>query len=129
MKLIERLNVLIQAITISQKNGILTLDEAVKAKSAIDVISNGTINQNFTSSINMLIELIVLSQKKGAYTLKDAHMIYLALEGMEDELQNEISRISEDNRVNSQHVLEYSNQNNKGENVVSIPPKVLDRDS
>jgi hypothetical protein len=40
MKLTERLNVLIQAATLSQKSGVLTLDDAVKVKSAIDVISS-----------------------------------------------------------------------------------------
>ena len=96
MKLIERINVLIQAITLSQKSGILNLDDAVKAKSAIDVITSGVINQNFTLALNALIEIVVLSQKKGAYSLKDAHMIYLAIEGIEGELQNEVNKINKE---------------------------------
>ena len=125
MKLTERLNVLIQAISLSQKNGILTLDEAVKAKSAIDIISSGELNQKFTSAINMLIELAIESQKKGAYSLKDAHMIYLAIEGIEGELQNEVSRINEEVRARKPQVLEYSPDVNEGESFVTIPPKTI----
>ena len=132
MKLTERLNVLIQAISLSQKNGILTLDEAVKAKSAIDVISTGAITQNFAVAINVLIELAVMTQKRGAFSLKDAHMIYLAIEGIEGELQNEVSRINEEvSRINEEararkpQVLEYSPDVNEGESFVTIPPKTI----
>lgn len=125
MKLTERLNVLIQAISLSQKNGILTLDEAVKAKSAIDVISTGAITQNFAVAINVLIELAVMSQKRGAFSLKDAHMIYLAIEGIEGELQNEVSRINEEARARKPQVLEYSPDVNEGESFVTIPPKTI----
>ena len=123
MKLTDRLNVLIQAATLSQKSGILTLDEAVTAKSAIDVISAGTLNQNFTAAINVLIELAVASQKKGAYSLKDAYMIYLAVEGIEGELQNEVNRLNGVVRTN-----EPVNEN-KGENIVTTPPKKLKKNS
>lgn len=132
MKLTERLNVLIQAISLSQKNGILTLDEAVKAKSAIDVISTGAITQNFAVAINVLIELAVMSQKRGAFSLKDAHMIYLAIEGIEGELKNEVSRINEEvSRINEEararkpQVLEYSPDVNEGESFVTVPPKTI----
>jgi hypothetical protein len=67
MNLTERLNVLIQAATLSQKSGIFTLDEAFKAKLAIDVISSGTLTQDFATSINTLIELAIASQKNGGY--------------------------------------------------------------
>lgn len=141
MKLTERLNVLIQAATLSQKNGMLTFDDAVKVKTAIDVISSGTLNQNFTSAINVLIEIAVTSQKKGSYSLKDAYMIYLALEGIEDELKNEVSRLNTNivrNEPQPQQVIqqipkqnptehvEQQTQNNK-ETVISIPPQVLKR--
>ena len=96
MKLSERLNVLIQATTLSQKSGILTLDDAVKAKTAIDIVSSGILNQNYSSAIKTLIEIAVTSQKKGVYSLKDAYMIYLAIEGIESELQNEANRMNEE---------------------------------
>ena len=120
MKLTERLNVLIQAVTLSQKSGILSLDDAVKVKSAIDVISSGTLNQNFASAINILIEISVLSQKKGVYSLKDAYMIYNAINGIEDELKNEVN-----NTVNSQTPQPPTNNEKNVETIVTIPPKIL----
>ncbi len=140
MKLTERINVLIQAITLSQKSGILNLDDAVKAKSAIDIITSGVINQNFTLALNALIEIAVLSQKKGAYSLKDAHMIYLAIEGIEGELQNEVNRINEDIRLketqkqtvvkNTIPQVQQEKQKNpetktSGETIVTVPPITL----
>lgn len=122
MKLTERLNVLIQATTLSQKSGSLTLDEAVKAKSAIDIISSGELNQNFTAALNTLIEIAVSSQKKGAYSLKDAYMIYVAIDGIEIELQNEV------NRVNVMRNKKQTSQENN-ETIVSVPPQVLSRNS
>lgn len=145
MKLTERINVLIQAITLSQKSGILNLDDAVKAKSAIDVITSGVINQNFTLALNALIEIAVLSQKKGAYSLKDAHMIYLAIEGIEGELQNEVNKINEEIRLKETqkqtvvkntipHVQQVQQEKQKipetktsGETIVSIPPITLNK--
>ena len=131
MKLTERLNVLIQAVTLSQKSGVLTLDEAVKAKSAIDIITAGVLNQMFASAINSLIELTIESQKKGAYSLKDAHMVYLAVEGIEIELQNEVNRVNGGvvmNETPNPQVVNNTNTNN-GENIVSIPPKKLKKNS
>lgn len=124
MKLNERLNVLIQATTLSQKGGVLTLDEAVKAKTAIDIISSGVLNQDFTSAINVLIELSISSQNKGAFTLKDAYMLYLAIEGIDNEFQNEV------NRLNGVVIpQEEPKQNNNVESVILIPPKKLKKNS
>jgi hypothetical protein len=118
MKLTERLSVLIQATTLSQKSGALTLDEAVKAKSAIDVVSTGTISQNFMSAINVLIEIVVASQKKGVYSLKDAYMIYLSVNDIESEVQNEVNRINEEMLVEKEE---------SSENVINVPTKKLKR--
>lgn len=137
MKLTDRLNVLIQATTVSQKNGVLTLDDAVKVKTAIDVISSGKINQNFASAINVLIETVVMSQKKGVYSLKDAHMIYLAIDGIENVLQNEVYKINEsamysEHQAEKEHtqVVNPENQTEKNEpTVITIPPTVLKRNN
>ena len=64
MKLSDRLNTLIQATTLAQKSGLLTLDNAVQAKTSIDIITSGVLNQNYTSAINFLIEITVMTQKK-----------------------------------------------------------------
>ena len=143
MKLTERINVLIQAITLSQKSGILNLDDAVKAKSAIDVITSGVINQNFTLALNALIEIAVLSQKKGAYSLKDAHMIYLAIEGIEVELQNEVNKINNEEirlkETQKQTVVKNTipqvqqekqkihETKTSGETIETVPPITLNR--
>lgn len=133
MTLTERLNVLIQAATLSQKSGVLTLDEAVKAKTAIDIITSGTLNQNFTSATNALIEIAISSQKKGAYTLKDAYMLYIAIEGIEKEFQNEVNKIngiqveSTDNHIVNMNQQE--DQNISSETIISIPPKKLKKKS
>jgi hypothetical protein len=125
MNLTERLNVLIQSASLSQKSGTLTLDDAVKAKSAIDIISSGTLNQNFTSAINVLIEIAVSSQKKGVYSLKDAYMIYLAINGIEGELQNEVNRIN----GTVPNEVKPTQEANNGENIITVPPKKLKKNS
>lgn len=126
MKLSERLNVLIQAITLSQKSGILTLDDAVKAKSAIDIITTGTLNQIYVSAINALIEIIVSSQKKGIYSLKDAYMIYLAINGIEDELQNEANKINEEMKIKEiDQTQTHLSNNDSAETIINVAPKVL----
>lgn len=131
MKLSEKLNVLIQAITLSQKSGVLDLNDAVKAKYAIDVICSGVINKNFTSAIDTIIEIIVSSQKKGAYSLKDAYMIYLAIDGIEGELKNEFNRINnkeislkEEQKTQTQNYKTQQKINNN-KNIVIIPPQEL----
>lgn len=117
MKLNERLNVLIQAITLAQKGGILTLDEAFNAKTAIDVISSGILNQNFISAINVLIEITSSSQKKGVYSLKDAYTIYLAIDDIENEFRNEVIKLSGRteviNKSESQNMITDSSENNQ----------------
>ena len=120
MKLSERLNIIMQATLLSQKNGALTFDDAVKAKSAMDIITSGTINQNFTNAITILIDIVITSQKKGVYSLKDAHMLYLAIEGIEGELQNEVKRLNEQIKSQQSHVLEYSDNINSSDGNVII---------
>ena len=129
MKLYERINVLIQATTISQRKGALTLDDAVNAKNAIDVLSNGEINQNFATAINTLIEIVASSQMKGVYTLKDAYMIYIAIEDIEREFQNEVNRISGVVTHQEEPKSQEEHQNNNEESVILIPPKKMNRKS
>jgi ribosome-associated translation inhibitor RaiA len=125
MKLSDRLNTLIQATTLAQKSGALTLDVAVQAKTAIDIITSGVLNQNFTSAINFLIEIAVMTQKKGLFSLKDAHMIYLAIDGIEGELQNKINK---ENMGTEENEIQ-SNDDHNNESIITIPPKKLKRKS
>ena len=71
-----------------------------------------------------------MSQKKGVYSLKDAYMIYLAVEGIEKELQNEINKINtpQPSQVvkEDKHTTTLDTQNKKSdENVIIIPPVTL----
>lgn len=147
MNLTERLNVLIQATSLSQKNGVLTLDEAVKAKNAIDVISAGKLDQNLPLAINTLMEIAVSTQKRGGFSLKDAHMVYLAIDGIETVFQNEMNRLTSRTQPATQPVVQQQPiqkpqpapqpvekpqpvenvQNEQGEHIVVVPPKILTR--
>ena len=126
MNLSERINVLIQATKLSQKNGALTLDDAVRAKNAIDTISSGILNQKFTEAINTLIEIVVLSQKKGVYSLKDAYMIYLAIENIETEINNEAIRFA-GGTVREDVIDKTETKNIKSKE--SVPPKTLKKNN
>ena len=126
MKLTERLNVLIQATTLSQKSGMFTLDEAVKAKTAIDIITSGNINQDFTSAMNFLIELAISSQKKGVFSLKDAHMIYLAVEGIENEFKSEVNKMNVVRNETKTQPDKQHESNNSEETTITIPPQILE---
>lgn len=75
MDLNERFNVLVQGVEIAQKSGVLTLDDAVKAKTAIDSIQKG---ENLRDELFKLSEICEFAQKKGVYNLADAHTIFLA---------------------------------------------------
>ena len=121
MKLNERLNVLIQAVTLAQKSGTLNLNDAVKAKTAIDVISTGVLSQNYADSINTLVEIAAASQRKGAYTLKDAYMIFLAIDGLDIELKNEA------NKVNSKTPNPPQTNEIDKPHSVSVPAQALER--
>lgn len=85
MDLNERFNVLVQGVEIAQKSGVLTLDDAVKAKTAIDSIQRG---ENLRDGLFKLVEICEFGQKKGVYNLADAHTIFLAA----DQIGAEIDR-------------------------------------
>lgn len=157
MNLTERLNVLIQATSLSQKNGVLTLDEAVKAKNAIDVISAGKLDRNLPAAINVLMEIAVSTQKKGGFSLKDSYMVYLAIDGIETVFQDEMNRLISGTQPTTQPVVQQQPiqkpqpapqpvvqqqptpqpvakpqpvenvQNEQGEHIVVVPPKILTR--
>lgn len=91
MELKNRLDLLIQSAKLAQKNGILTLDDAVIVKSAIENIEKNT---NVKESVDILVKLAQVSQSKGVFTLKDAFYIYMAIDGIEKEL-NAISDVPE----------------------------------
>lgn len=85
MNLNERFNILAQAVELAQKNGSLSLDNAVEAKKSIDEIQKG---ENLKDNFTCLVKLCEESQKKGIFTLHDAYVIYIAIENIEAEIDN-----------------------------------------
>lgn len=73
----EAIDVIIQAVEMAQKNGVLTLDDAVTAKTCIDSINND--ENNVHERVGVLVEFINATQKAGVYTLQDSYVIYIAL--------------------------------------------------
>ena len=82
MDLNERFNILAQGVTAAQKAGVLTLEQAVTAKTSIDKIQKGEeIKQNLVS----LVTVCEAAQKAGVFTLADAHLVFMASENIEQE--------------------------------------------
>lgn len=82
MELEERIDILSQAAELAQKNGALSLEEAVIAKQAIDICHKGG---DIDVALKALSRIADEGQKKGVYTLRDAHFIYLASVDSENE--------------------------------------------
>ena len=83
MDLNERFNVLAQGVMVAQKNGVLSLDEAVEAKKNIETIQKG---ENLKESLGALANICNEMQKKGIYTLQDAHFLFMAIDGLDEEI-------------------------------------------
>lgn len=83
MDLNERFNVLAQGAMVAQKNGALTLDEAVEVKKSIETIQKG---ENLKDSLGVIVNVCNETQKKGIYTLQDAHFLFMAIDGLEEEI-------------------------------------------
>ena len=83
MDLNERFNVLVQGVELAQKKGILSLENAVEAKNAIDTIQKG---EKLKESLGSLAAMCEFAQKSGTYSLHDAHYIYEAIDGIDAEI-------------------------------------------
>lgn len=81
MELKDRLNILVQGSLLAQSKGVLSLDDAVYVKKAIDCINDNT---ELDISSKILIKTVTIAQSKGCYSLKDAYLIYAAINGIED---------------------------------------------
>lgn len=84
MELRDRFDILIQSVKIAQQKGALTLDDAYIAKCAINVVEGGS--QNLDSAASVFIKITQIGQSKGCYSLRDAHLIYLACDGIFEEI-------------------------------------------
>ena len=88
MDLNERFNVLVQGVELAQKKGILSLENAVEAKNAIDTIQKG---EKLKESLGSLAAMCEFAQKSGIYNLHDAAFLYSAIEGLDEEIEKFIS--------------------------------------
>lgn len=113
MDLNQRFNVLAQGVMVAQKNGNLSLDEAVEAKKRIETIQNG---DNLKESLHALINICEATQKKGSYTLEDAHILFMAIDGIDDEIEK---FINENNKQGE--AVEEPKEDQKPEAVVEEP--------
>ena len=89
MDLNERFNVLVQGIEIAQRAGKLSLDNAVEAKTNIERIQNG---DNLKESFAALTNLCEVGQNSGSYNLHDAHILFLAIDGINEEIDKFIAQ-------------------------------------
>ena len=88
MDLNERFNVLVQGVEIAQRAGKLSLDNAVEAKNVIEKIQKG---EELKESFTVLTSLCEFAQAAGSYNLHDAHLLYLATEDINDEIDKFIA--------------------------------------
>jgi hypothetical protein len=88
MDLNERFYVLVQGVEIAQKKGVLSLENAVEAKSAIDTIQKG---EKLKESLSSLASMCELAQTKGIYNLHDAAFLYSAIDGLDAEIEKFIA--------------------------------------
>ena len=68
MDLKDRFSILKQGVQIAQSKGVLSLEDAVYVKAAMDNIDN---NENLDVAFKIIIKVIQFAQSKGAYTLKE----------------------------------------------------------
>lgn len=81
MELNERFSVLIQGAQIAQSKGVLSLDDAVYVKNAIESIKR---NENLDIAVKILVRTIESAQLKGCYTLRDAYVLFIASHEIEN---------------------------------------------
>ena len=89
MDLNERFNVLVQGVEIAQKSGVLSLDNAVEAKNCIDKIQKG---EDLKESLGLLVKICETTQKGSPYSLQDAHLLFMASDGINIEIDNFIAQ-------------------------------------
>ena len=88
MDLNARFNVLVQGVELAQKKGVLSLENAVEAKAAIDTIQKG---EKLKESLGSLAAMCEFAQKSGIYNLHDAAFLYSAIDGLDEEIEKFIS--------------------------------------
>lgn len=93
MTIQERFKFLIQGVQVAQSKGVLTLDDAVYVKSAINLVEQ---NENLELAFKILLKTIETAQSCGCYTLKDSYYLYVAQNGLLEEIINSKEETSEE---------------------------------
>lgn len=86
MEIKDRFNVLVQGARLAQSKGVLSLDDAVLVKTAIDWIESNT---NLQVAAQILIKTAEIAQSKGIYKLRDAYMLFVAAHELDEVLEEE----------------------------------------
>ena len=93
MDLNARFNVLVQGVELAQKKGVLSLENAVEAKAAIDTIQKG---EKLKESLGSLAAMCEFAQKSGIYNLHDAAFLYSAIDGLDEEIEKRGIKVSDE---------------------------------
>ncbi len=123
MDLNERFNVLVQGVELAQKKGILSLENAVEAKNAIDTIQNG---EKLKESLGSLAAMCEFAQKSGTYNLHDAAFLYSAIDGLDEEIEKFISENTKENAETEESKTVVTEENTEGIKYNVVEPEQED---
>ena len=123
MDLNERFNVLVQGVELAQKKGILSLENAVEAKNAIDTIQKG---EKLKESLGSLAAMCEFAQKSGTYNLHDAAFLYSAIDGLDEEIEKFISENTKENAETEESKTVVTEENTEGIKYNVVEPEQED---
>lgn len=111
MDLNARFNVLVQGVELAQKKGVLSLENAVEAKAAIDTIQKG---EKLKESLGSLAAMCEFAQKSGIYNLHDAAFLYSAIDGLDEEIEKFISENTKEHAETEESKTVVTEENTEG---------------
>ena len=123
MDLNARFNVLVQGVELAQKKGVLSLENAVEAKAAIDTIQKG---EKLKESLGSLAAMCEFAQKSGTYNLHDAAFLYSAIDGLDEEIEKFISENTKENAETEESKTVVTEENTEGIKYNVVEPEQED---
>ena len=123
MDLNARFNVLVQGVELAQKKGVLSLENAVEAKAAIDTIQKG---EKLKESLGSLAAMCEFAQKSGTYNLHDAAFLYSAIDGLDEEIEKFISENTKENAETEENKTVVTEENTEGIKYNVVEPEQED---
>ena len=123
MDLNARFNVLVQGVELAQKKGVLSLENAVEAKAAIDTIQKG---EKLKESLGSLAAMCEFAQKSGTYNLHDAAFLYSAIDGLDEEMEKFISENTKENAETEENKTVVTEENTEGIKYNVVEPEQED---